>query len=263
MNGSPFTIEVTGTSEQFQKETQTAQTKSLEEHQIGSVCKMSFTISQTLTKQKLTSYVTSPSGQRKEAVLKQINQAGQTHVVEFTATEVGEHIIEIIEEESKKNIPGTPIKFQVGKLKQEGGVQTVRALGPGLEGGVVGQKGKNKHGQLVKLYDLHFTMSYYAYVADGNNNDEYAHPYATDHHANYSNYGNRNPYTHNSSPYNARTHQTDFLPINHYYQPPTIHSSFDQQHSTSSFSKSTNINHNSSSYNEREQRRRYFLFNEN
>ena len=111
VTGSPFTIEVTGSSEQFQRETQQLQTRSVEEQQIGSVCKMSFTITQTLSKQKLKAFVTSPSGKRVEANLKQVNQT--THVVEWTAVEIGEHTIEIVEETTNKNIPGFPIKYQV------------------------------------------------------------------------------------------------------------------------------------------------------
>ena len=58
----------------------------------------------------------------------------------------------------------------MGKLKEAGGVGAVGAVGPGLQGGVVGQKGKLRNGQLVKLYDVQFTMSYYTHALDVNNN---------------------------------------------------------------------------------------------
>lgn len=142
VNGSPFTIEITGSSEQFESETKNLQTRSIEEeHKIGSVCKMSLNITQTLSNQKLKAFATSPSGQRKEANLKQVNQKNTTHIVEFTSTEIGEHIIEIIEEKTNKNIPGFPIKYQVVGKSQQTGIQSVKAIGSGLNGGVVNNKG--------------------------------------------------------------------------------------------------------------------------
>ena len=307
MTGSPFTIEVTGSSEQFQRETQQLQTRSVEEQQIGSVCKMSFTITQTLSKQKLKAFVTSPSGKRVEANLKQVNQT--THVVEWTAVEIGEHTIEIVEETTNKNIPGFPIRYQVGKLKEAGGVGAVGAVGPGLQGGVVGQKGKHRNSQLVKLYDIQFTMSYYthAYALDVNNNSFANYPSdrfeatnslpahnANNIHQRYDDYS-PSPLSYASS--YARAKSIDNLPYNsphrlyHNHQappppppPPTNehpsfshhHHSFQQSQSSSSskfneFARSSNddFRQNSlfakstSNLNEKERRRRYFLFSEN
>lgn len=142
VQGSPFTIEITGVGEQFQTESKNLQTRTIEEeHKIGSICKISLNITQTLSKQKLKAYITTPSGKRTEANLKQVNQTNTTHIVEFKSTEIGQHTIEIIEEQTNKNIPGFPITYQVGKSDQTSD-NAVRALGPGLQGGVVNQKGK-------------------------------------------------------------------------------------------------------------------------
>lgn len=298
VTGSPFTIEVTGSSEQFQRETQQLQTRSVEEQQIGSVCKMSFTITQTLSKQKLKAFVTSPSGKRVEANLKQVNQT--THVVEWTAVEIGEHTIEIVEETTNKNIPGFPIKYQVGKPKEAGGVGAVGAVGPGLQGGVVGQKGKHRNGQLVKLYEVQFTMSYYTHALDVNNNsfanypsdrfDTTSSPFTNAHNA----YPQRYDYSPSPLSYAssyARAKSIENLPHNsphrlysNHQSPTNDHPSFSphhnfQQSSSSSqfnefarssngdfsqhslYAKSTsNLNTN---LNEKERRRRYFLFSEN
>ena len=169
---------------------------------------------------------------------------------------------------TNKNIPGLPIKFQVGKTKQDGGLQTVRALGPGLEGGTVGQKGKN--GQLVKLYEIQFAMSYYAHavdVLDINNNDRFGCANLINNQTNSSSY--------------ARAKSIEHLPnknnFNKYFdQQPiqTTYSSFSQQHDfqhqqqNSYFNESSRANNNLNSFtkstsnlNEKERRRRFFLFN--
>lgn len=135
-------------------------------------------------------------------------------------------------------------------------------------------------------------MSYYAYLTppDVNNNDDYITnnknirylnqrsptTYTNNDLYNPSNITSSSTYKHNynQSPSYARTQKIDLKP--NYYDQPSTNYSFDREehnhsftrsifnNSENVFSKSTsNLSSNLSSYNEREQRRRFFLFNEN
>lgn len=79
--------------------------------------------------------VTSPSGKTEDAELLDLNDS--TYKVRFVPTELGVHTISV--KHKNAHIPGSPFQFTVGPLK-DGGPHRVRAGGPGLERGEVGEQ---------------------------------------------------------------------------------------------------------------------------
>ena len=81
--------------------------------------------------------VTSPSGVTE---LCEIHEVEPGHYsVKFVPKEMGIHTVSV--KHQGLHIPGSPFQFTVGPIA-DGGAHKVRAIGPGLERGQVGQKCK-------------------------------------------------------------------------------------------------------------------------
>ena len=79
--------------------------------------------------------VTSPSGKTEDAEM--IDLADSTYKIKFVPNETGLHTVSV--KQKNQHIPGSPFQFTVGPLK-DGGPHRVRAGGPGLERGEVGEQ---------------------------------------------------------------------------------------------------------------------------
>lgn len=78
--------------------------------------------------------VTSPSGKTEDAEMMDLDDS--TYKIKFVPKEQGVHTVSV--RHKNQHIPGSPFQFTVGPLK-DSGPHRVRAGGPGLERGEVGE----------------------------------------------------------------------------------------------------------------------------
>lgn len=90
-----------------------------------------------IDRREITAEVTSPSGQTTEAEIVDLGQ--NTSCVRFVPQEMGVHTVSV--KYRGEHVPGSPFQFTVGPLG-EGGVEKVKAGGPGLERGEAGVPGE-------------------------------------------------------------------------------------------------------------------------
>ncbi|XP_040215154.1 filamin-B isoform X2 [Rana temporaria] len=128
--GSPFTAKVTG--EGRVKESITRRKKAPSVATVGGICELNLKIPE-IDRREITAEVTSPSGQTTEAEIVDLGQ--NTSCVRFVPQEMGVHTVSV--KYRGEHVPGSPFQFTVGPLG-EGGVEKVKAGGPGLERGEAG-----------------------------------------------------------------------------------------------------------------------------
>ncbi|XP_011298512.1 filamin-A isoform X4 [Fopius arisanus] len=133
VEGSPFTVKVTGEGSNRQREKIQRRREAVPITEVGSQCKLTFKMP-GITSFDLTSNVTSPGGVTEDAEIKEVEDG--LYAVAFVPKELGVHTVSVKYKEM--HIPGSPFQFTVGPLK-DGGAHRVHAGGPGLERGEQGE----------------------------------------------------------------------------------------------------------------------------
>ncbi|XP_059469559.1 filamin-A isoform X2 [Neocloeon triangulifer] len=133
VEGSPFTVKVTGEGSNRQREKIQRQREAVPITEVGSECKLTFKMP-GITSFDLTATVTSPSGVTEDATIEEVEDG--LYAVHFIPKELGVHTVSVKYKEI--HIPGSPFQFTVGPLR-DGGAHRVHAGGPGLERGEQGQ----------------------------------------------------------------------------------------------------------------------------
>ncbi|XP_063981261.1 filamin-A isoform X2 [Diachasmimorpha longicaudata] len=133
VEGSPFTVKVTGEGSNRQREKIQRRREAVPITEVGSQCKLTFKMP-GITSFDLTSSVTSPGGVTEDAEIKEVEDG--LYAVAFVPKELGVHTVSVKYKEM--HIPGSPFQFTVGPLK-DGGAHRVHAGGPGLERGEQGE----------------------------------------------------------------------------------------------------------------------------
>ncbi|XP_049804905.1 filamin-A isoform X1 [Schistocerca nitens] len=133
VEGSPFTVKVTGEGSNRQREKIQRQREAVPITEVGSECKLTFKMP-GITAFDLAATVTSPGGVTEDAEINEVEDG--LYAVHFVPKELGVHTVSVKYKEM--HIPGSPFQFTVGPLK-DGGAHRVHAGGPGLERGEQGQ----------------------------------------------------------------------------------------------------------------------------
>ncbi|XP_017790600.1 PREDICTED: filamin-A [Habropoda laboriosa] len=133
VEGSPFTVKVTGEGSNRQREKIQRQREAVPITEVGSQCKLTFKMP-GITSFDLTATVTSPGGVTEDAEIKEVEDG--LYAVAFVPKELGVHTVSVRYKEM--HIPGSPFQFTVGPLR-DGGAHRVHAGGPGLERGEQGE----------------------------------------------------------------------------------------------------------------------------
>ncbi|XP_076762357.1 filamin-A-like isoform X2 [Xylocopa sonorina] len=133
VEGSPFTVKVSGEGSNRQREKIQRQREAVPITEVGSQCKLTFKIP-GITSFDLTATVTSPGGVTEDAEIKEVEDG--LYAVAFVPKELGVHTVSVRYKEM--HIPGSPFQFTVGPLR-DGGAHRVHAGGPGLERGEQGE----------------------------------------------------------------------------------------------------------------------------
>lgn len=133
VEGSPFTVKVTGEGSNRQREKIQRQREAVPITEVGSECKLTFKMP-GITAFDLTATVTSPGGVTEDAEINEVEDG--LYAVHFVPKELGVHTVSVKYKEI--HIPGSPFQFTVGPLR-DGGAHRVHAGGPGLERGEQGQ----------------------------------------------------------------------------------------------------------------------------
>lgn len=133
VEGSPFTVKVTGEGSNRQREKIQRQREAVPITEVGSECKLTFKMP-GVTALDLSSTVTSPGGVTEDAEINEVEDG--LYGVHFVPKELGVHTVSVRYKEM--HIPGSPFQFTVGPLR-DGGAHRVHAGGPGLERGEAGQ----------------------------------------------------------------------------------------------------------------------------
>ncbi|XP_076669355.1 filamin-A-like isoform X2 [Andrena cerasifolii] len=133
VEGSPFTVRVTGEGSNRQREKIQRQREAVPITEVGSQCKLTFKMP-GITSFDLTATVTSPGGVTEDAEIKEVEDG--LYAVAFVPKELGVHTVSVRYKEM--HIPGSPFQFTVGPLR-DGGAHRVHAGGPGLERGEQGE----------------------------------------------------------------------------------------------------------------------------
>ncbi|XP_058812002.1 filamin-A isoform X1 [Topomyia yanbarensis] len=132
VNGSPFTVKVSGEGTNRQREKIQRQREAVPVTEVGSQCKLTFKMP-GITSFDLSSTVTSPGGVTEDAEIQEIEDG--LYAVHFIPKELGVHTVSV--KYKQIHIPGSPFQFTVGPLKDTGS-HLVKAGGPGLEHGEQG-----------------------------------------------------------------------------------------------------------------------------
>ncbi|XP_017885701.1 filamin-A isoform X4 [Ceratina calcarata] len=133
VDGSPFTVKVSGEGSNRQREKIQRQREAVPITEVGSQCKLTFKIP-GITSFDLTATVTSPGGVTEDAEIKEVEDG--LYAVAFVPKELGVHTVSVRYKEM--HIPGSPFQFTVGPLR-DGGAHRVHAGGPGIERGEQGE----------------------------------------------------------------------------------------------------------------------------
>ncbi|XP_075219680.1 filamin A protein cher isoform X2 [Lycorma delicatula] len=133
VEGSPFTVKVTGEGSNRQREKIQRQREAVPITEVGSECKLTFKMP-GITSFDLSATVTSPSNVTEDAEINEVEDG--LYAVHFVPKELGVHTVSVKYKEI--HIPGSPFQFTVGPLR-DGGAHRVHAGGPGLERGEQGQ----------------------------------------------------------------------------------------------------------------------------
>ncbi|XP_015510160.1 filamin-like isoform X1 [Neodiprion pinetum] len=133
VEGSPFTVKVSGEGSNRQREKIQRQREAVPITEVGSQCKLTFKMP-GITSFDLAATVTSPGGVTEDAEIKEVEDG--LYAVAFVPKELGVHTVSVKYKEM--HIPGSPFQFTVGPLR-DGGAHRVHAGGPGLERGEQGQ----------------------------------------------------------------------------------------------------------------------------
>ncbi|XP_052890939.1 filamin-A isoform X3 [Anopheles moucheti] len=132
VNGSPFTVKVSGEGTNRQREKIQRQREAVPITEVGSQCKLTFKMP-GITSFDLSATVTSPGGVSEDAEIQEIEDG--LYAVHFIPKELGVHTVSV--KYKQIHIPGSPFQFTVGPLKDTG-AHLVKAGGPGLEHGEQG-----------------------------------------------------------------------------------------------------------------------------
>ncbi|XP_062702644.1 filamin-A isoform X5 [Aedes albopictus] len=132
VNGSPFTVKVSGEGTNRQREKIQRQRDAVPVTEVGSQCKLTFKMP-GITSFDLSATVTSPGGVTEDAEIQEIEDG--LYAVHFVPKELGVHTVSV--KYKQIHIPGSPFQFTVGPLKDTG-AHLVKAGGPGLEHGEQG-----------------------------------------------------------------------------------------------------------------------------
>ncbi|VVC42331.1 Hypothetical protein CINCED_3A018391 [Cinara cedri] len=133
VDGSPFTVKVTGEGSNCQREKIERKREAVPLTEVGSNCKLTFKMPSVLP-YDLSSTVTSPVGITEDAEINEIEDG--LYAVHFVPKELGVHTVSVRYKDV--HIPGSPFQFTVGPLS-DGGAHRVHAGGSGLERGEQGQ----------------------------------------------------------------------------------------------------------------------------
>ncbi|XP_067205884.1 filamin-A isoform X4 [Linepithema humile] len=133
VEGSPFTVKVSGEGSNRQREKIQRQREAVPITEVGSQCKLTFKMP-GVTAFDLTATVTSPGGVTEDAEIKEAEDG--IYAVAFVPKELGVHTVSV--RYKSMHIPGSPFQFTVGPLR-DGGAHRVHAGGPGLERGEQGE----------------------------------------------------------------------------------------------------------------------------
>ncbi|XP_032664758.1 filamin-A isoform X3 [Odontomachus brunneus] len=133
VEGSPFTVKVSGEGSNRQREKIQRQREAVPITEVGSQCKLTFKMP-GITSFDLAATVTSPGGVTEDAEIKEVEDG--LYAVAFVPKELGVHTVSV--RYKSMHIPGSPFQFTVGPLR-DGGAHRVHAGGPGLERGEQGE----------------------------------------------------------------------------------------------------------------------------
>ncbi|KAL4100972.1 hypothetical protein QTP88_020993 [Uroleucon formosanum] len=133
VDGSPFTVKVTGEGSNCQREKIERRREAVPLTEVGSNCKLTFKMPGVLP-YDLSSTVTSPCGITEDAEINEVEDG--LYAVHFVPKELGVHTVSVRYKEV--HIPGSPFQFTVGPMS-DGGAHRVHAGGSGLERGEQGQ----------------------------------------------------------------------------------------------------------------------------
>ncbi|RZC35933.1 filamin-A [Asbolus verrucosus] len=133
VNGSPFTVKVTGEGTNRQREKIQRQREAVPITEVGSQCKLTFKMP-GITSFDLGATVTSPGGVTEDAVINEVQDG--LYAVHFVPKELGVHTVSVRYKDI--HIPGSPFQFTVGPYRDHG-AHLVKAGGAGLERGEQGE----------------------------------------------------------------------------------------------------------------------------
>ncbi|XP_025412899.1 filamin-A isoform X2 [Sipha flava] len=133
VDGSPFTVKVTGEGSNCQREKIERKREAVPLTEVGSNCKLTFKMPGVLP-YDLSATVTSPGSITEDAEINEIEDG--LYAVHFVPKELGVHTVSV--RYNEVHIPGSPFQFTVGPLN-DGGAHRVHAGGSGLERGEQGQ----------------------------------------------------------------------------------------------------------------------------
>ncbi|XP_035708450.1 filamin-A isoform X3 [Folsomia candida] len=133
VEGSPFTVKVSGEGSNRQRERIQRQREAVPLTEVGSECRLTFKMPGILPLD-LSATVTSPGGVTEDAAINEVEDG--LYAVHFVPKELGVHTVSVRYKDM--HIPGSPFQFTVGALR-DGGAHRVHAGGPGLERGEQGQ----------------------------------------------------------------------------------------------------------------------------
>ncbi|XP_048517321.1 filamin-A isoform X4 [Dendroctonus ponderosae] len=133
VDGSPFTVKVTGEGSNRQREKIQRQRDAVPVTEVGSQCKLTFKMP-GITSFDLGATVTSPGGVTEDAEINEIKDG--LYAVHFVPKELGVHTVSVRYKDI--HIPGSPFQFTVGPYRDHG-AHLVKAGGAGLERGEQGE----------------------------------------------------------------------------------------------------------------------------
>lgn len=131
IDGSPFTVKVSGEGNSRQRENIQQQTSAVPSNKIGSQCRLTFKMP-GITSFDLSASVTSPNGTTQDAEVQEVEDG--LYAVHFVPKEEGVHTVSV--KYMELHIPGSPFQFTVGPFVDSGS-HLVKAAGVGLEHGEV------------------------------------------------------------------------------------------------------------------------------
>ncbi|CAH1153671.1 unnamed protein product [Phaedon cochleariae] len=133
VDGSPFTVKVTGEGSNRQREKIQRQREAVPVTEVGSQCKLTFKMP-GITSFDLSATVTSPGGVTEDAEINEVRDG--LYAVNFVPKELGVHTVSVRYKDI--HIPGSPFQFTVGPYRDHG-AHLVKAGGAGLERGEQGE----------------------------------------------------------------------------------------------------------------------------